>query len=182
MSGSVSVSSMTESDLDRRFSQASDLQRALGSLNRVPSADRQVFQHDRLMSSIDDICKKSSSKAPFNAQQIEVLKEISFRIYYILDPLNKPQKLSFFAEFWQEFSEKSPIEKVKMSAGALVFIIAFANGIYNLVLDPAYRWVIESRQSEKNKSVAGQEHAARSSSPVPPGPPLPLMLKQLSNN
>lgn len=121
---------MTDSDTDKRFSEASDLHRALESLCHVPAAERQLFFHDRLMSAIDDVCKsRANDRQPFTNDQINVLKEISFRIVYIMDPLNKPQR-GFFNALRREFGDKSAMEKIAIAAATVTFIVAAISGAY----------------------------------------------------
>jgi hypothetical protein len=178
---------MGDSDKDRRLSEASDLHRAFESLCNVSPLERQGFVHDRLMSNIDDICKNvaTSNRPPFTAAQMEVLKDISFRIVYILDPLNRPQK-SFFGGLKREFSEKSPMEKLGYVVKAALFIIPFFGGVYHFG-QKAYDFVVENNgaitiQYSSGQKAGEQNGSAQASQPsVPPAQTpshqLPLMVK-----
>jgi hypothetical protein len=124
---------MADSNRDKRLSEASSLHDAIESLLHVKADQRVGFIHDRLMSSIDDICAgQSQAKRPFTNDQILALKEISFRIVYILDPMNKNQK-GFIAKLKYEFEEKGAIDKVKMVTTVLAFVIAAFSGVYSWV-------------------------------------------------
>jgi hypothetical protein len=126
---------MTDSEQDRRFSEASDLHKALESLCNVDRCQRQIFAHDRLMSAIELVCKPSDEgRRAFTKEQVDILKEISFRIFYILDPLNKPKR-GFINALKREFSEKSPFQKIATVAGALAFLVTSSYGIVTTSFD-----------------------------------------------
>lgn len=120
---------MTKTETDKRFSDAADLHKAIDALCNVATSERQTFVHDRLMSAIDDICQKpGNARAPFNAEQVRIIKEISYRIVYILDPLNKPPR-GFINALIREFKDKSAFEKVTSVCGTFAFVITSIYGL-----------------------------------------------------
>ncbi|NUJ81420.1 hypothetical protein HUN39_15585 [Methylocystis sp. FS] len=162
---------MTDSEQDRRFSEASDLHKALESLCNVDQSQRQIFAHDRLMSAIELVCKPSDEgRRAFTKEQVDILKEISFRIFYILDPLNKPKR-GFINALRREFSEKSPFQKIAAVAGVLVFLVTSSYGIVTTSVD------VYQKYGQPPKAASATEKLdPTKTTPAPLIPQLPGLL------
>lgn len=124
---------------DRRLSDASQLQCAIDSLTRVDPLQRPGFIHDRLVSAIDEICDASGSK-PFSDEQVIALKDIAFRIVYIMDPLNKRQK-SFIKRLWYEFKNKSAMEQIATIFSVCTVAAMAVTGLWTWGDNLYSRWI-----------------------------------------
>jgi hypothetical protein len=157
---------MTGTDKDKRLSDAADLHRQIESLCNVKAAERQVFVHDRLMSAIDDICKKpDTGRVPFSPEQVRILKEISFRIVYIMDPLNKPQR-GFLGALKREFSEKSAIEKVGIVVATLTFIVTSTYGVFTTGKEIYANWS-QTHAAVAQPTEEPPAHGDKKPAPIP---------------
>lgn len=158
---------MSDSDRDQRVSGALTLHEAIESLLKVEEARRREFVHDRLMSSIDDICaaaKGSNGKVPFNDAQITILKDISYRIVYILDPSNK-KKRGFFRRLLGEFKDQKLFEKLRT-----IIMVVGALGAAATALYTWYNWGSSWFNDHWKSAPATSAASASKEAPAAPSP------------
>jgi len=111
---------------ERRVADASKLLGAIEPYTKVESDARIAAIHNELMFAIDRALDQHGEHR-FRQHEIEVLKDISFQIIYVLDAINQPKR-GFRKTLWQEFKKASAIEKLKVLA-VLVTIGTFIGGV-----------------------------------------------------
>jgi hypothetical protein len=172
---------MADTHRDRRLNDATTLHELVESLTPVDPTKRMALIHDQLMAAIDDSCKThtASRASGFNAPQLAIIKDIAFQIVYVLHPLNKTQPKGFFRSLWAEWKQKSPMTKIGIVIGVIVFLATSISGIYHFGSD-AWSWWNAKQAQESAKPAPkpdGNKSASPSTatqSPTPaPSPPAP---------
>ena len=142
---------MADTHRDQRLTDASSLREALSSLLHVQPEKRAEFVHDRLMSAVDDICKKHAvgGNKGFTPTQTWIVKDIAYQIVYILDPLNQPQKVGFLQSLLTEWKEKTAFGKIKIIFSTILILIPFSLGTFELVKKGVPIWEAIFTSAEK---------------------------------
>lgn len=73
-----------------------------------------------------------SQEGQHSHAQIAVIKEISYRIVYIMDPMNKPKK-GFFRKLFAEWQEQGAMDKIKTAVAVAVFVVGIFGGVLGSV-------------------------------------------------
>ncbi|MGA8170649.1 MAG: hypothetical protein WB816_07450 [Methylocystis sp.] len=171
---------MSPSDNDQRLSDASNLNAAIHSLANVDPAQRQKFVLEKLIVAIDDIIKKRhfAAEPPFTAAQIDVLKDIVSQIFYITDPMNKPNR-GFFFSLHKEFKEQTPMGQIRVIAAVVASAAAIfaASQSYRPTLD--YISSLLARTTTPSIDATGPTHKqppeGETRKPSANSPPLPML-------
>lgn len=112
----------------KRVEEAADLHTAMHALRNVSTDQRMAFIHDRLMRDIETLCNGHGQGRPvFNRQQMDVLKDLAFRIYYVLDPVVNSDA-GIVGKLRAEFEAQSAFGKVKVIAATALFGLGALNG------------------------------------------------------
>jgi hypothetical protein len=111
---------MVDDHRERRVADSAKLQTLISDLAKVPPSSRMYSIHDALMHAVD----RSLATHPghrFQADEINVIKDVAFEIVYILDPQNRAPT-RFVPKVWAEFKSLSAIGKVSAVVAILVFL------------------------------------------------------------
>jgi hypothetical protein len=160
---------------ERRVTDSSKLQELVAALGRVPPKSRMYFIHDELMHAIERSLAKHQGHR-FEEKEINVIKDVSFDIVYILDPKNRPAT-GFIGPAWDEFKGLSALKKI----GAAVAVFAFIGAVITGIVDFAKNVLELTRMIAAETSI---EHTAspppannQNVSPERPANPPPASLK-----
>jgi hypothetical protein len=119
---------MSDNSRDKRLGSGTKLLDAVQALDKVGKDHRAEYLHDRLMSAIDSICEErqgTSVKPLFSAPQLDIIKDVSFHIVYILH--HKPDKKpGMAATIWKDYCGQGPIKMISIGFGVVTFFaVAF---------------------------------------------------------
>lgn len=140
---------------DRRLTEAADLRSAVDALLKVQPQHRATFIHDRLMVLIDSCCATHGpNRQPFTAAQILVLKDVCYNIVHVLDQ-NASSNTGFAKALRNEWSSKSPMNKISIAAAIFIFSAPFLASWYNFLSPYAHKvWagIISADNTDGNNS------------------------------
>lgn len=116
---------MSDSSRDKRLGSGTKLLDAVQALDKVGKDHRAEYLHDRLMSAIDSICEErqgAAVKPLFSPAQLDIIKDVSFHIVYILH--HKPEKkIGMFRAIWNDYCGQGPIKMITLGFGAIGFLL-----------------------------------------------------------
>ena len=146
---------MANDDRDGRLLTARTFNDAIASLSKVEDEQRITFVHDRMMSAIDDICKKhqGTGRDRFTAAQILILKEIIFQVIYVVDTRNRPAQ-GFLRSLWSDFKAQSPLKQVGIATTVITFIAGTGYSAYSTWIGPYFWGKLQSESAAKSTSNA----------------------------
>jgi hypothetical protein len=132
---------MTDGDRERRVANAAKLFEAISPYTNVDSDARIAALHNELIYGIDRALTQNSQHR-FHSHEIEVLKDISFQIVYVLDAMTQSPK-GFRKALWHEFKRASPMKKIGAVGAVLLFLGGALGGtitFYHTTIKPLWAW------------------------------------------